>query len=125
MARGAAITGAGLRDFKSVEEVQQWVDEHGGGEAGEVALRDAAAKASGGYPRILSLINEWLDRQDRTRADAKAAESLELERQAVRAAQRSALASERAARYAMWSALVSLAAAIVSAAAYWLTRVPS
>lgn len=112
MLGGLALKNAGLREFKSVEEVQQWVDEHGGAEAGEGSLRNAAAKASGGYPRVLALVHEWLDRQDRMRADARAAQALELERQAVRAAERSAVASERAARYAMWSALVSLASAI-------------
>jgi hypothetical protein len=120
--RGIALGRAGLKRFKDVTEVQQWVDDHGGGEAGERALRNAAAAAPGGPAVPLGIINEWLAQKDREREDTRAHTGLEIDRRSAQAAERAAFAAERAARYAMWSAGISAAVGIVTAAAYWLSR---
>lgn len=118
----AAWTRAGLAEFKARSDVQAWVDAHGGGETGEGALREAMARAGSSHPPSSLMAEEWLHQQDRARYLREAAEAQENARRAVAAAERSAAASERAARYAMWSAVISAAVGIVSAAAYWLTR---
>jgi hypothetical protein len=119
--QGIALGRAGLPRFRDMSEVHQWVTDHGGGAEGELALRDAIAQVGPSAP-VASLVYEWLEQQERKRSDAHVAASLEIDRRAAQAAERSASVSERAARYAMWSAAISASVGIVSAAAYWLSR---
>lgn len=119
--QGISLRRAGLARFRFMSEVEQWVDEHGGGAEGELALRNAIAQVGPNTPHS-GLVYEWLEQQERKRSDAHVAASLEIDRRAAQAAERAANASERAARYAMWSAVISASVGIVSAAAYWLSR---
>lgn len=119
--QGFALRRAGLSPFRDMSEVHQWVNDHGGGAEGELALRNAVAQVGPNAP-VAGLVYEWLEQQERKRSDVHVAASLEIDRRAAQAAERSAIASERAARYAMWSALISATVGIVSAAAYWLSR---
>jgi hypothetical protein len=101
---------AGLRLFSNVADVQHWVDEQGGGDVGELALRNALAKA-GRVPAVVAgIADEWIAQRERERAAANTREALDLDRTAATAAM-------TAARYAMWGALVSAATALASAAA--------
>jgi hypothetical protein len=119
--QGISLRRAGLSRFRDMSEVHQWVNDHGGGAEGELALRNAIAKVGPNTPHS-GLVYEWLEQQERKRSDAHVVASLEIDRRAAQAAERSASASERAARYAMWSAAISGSVGVVSAAAYWLSR---
>ena len=99
--------------FKSIAQAGEWAAENGG----ELALRNAIAAAKVDNGPSLNFAQAWLLEQERLRAEEHAVASLDVARE-------SAQASSRAAKWAMWSALISLAATIVSAATYWFTRVP-
>lgn len=102
--------GLGLNP-RTMEDVSAWADENGG----ELAVRNALA--NGEFSLASRIVELWLKEVERQRADSHAMASLQADHQAAQAA-------ERAARWSMWSALVSAAVGIVSAAAYWLSRVP-
>lgn len=99
--------------FDSVAAVAQWVEGAGGPEVGELALRNllASSTALSVYSRGFAM--EWIQQQERARADAYAGAMLA-------AAHRSAAAAERAARWAFLAAVVSLGTGVLSAAATWL-----
>lgn len=108
-------SGLGIRfggfNPRTMEDVSDWADKHGG----ELAVRNALA--NGEFSLYSGTVEKWLSEVERRRADSHAVASLQAD-------QRSALAAERAARWSMWSALVSAAVGLGSAAAYWLSRVP-
>jgi hypothetical protein len=118
-----AVGRAGIGKIKSVDDAQAWVDENGGGEAGELALRNALAGLGKHQHYSINMALEWLARQEQARASAYENAILAAAQRSTMAAERSAFASERAARYAMWTAAISAAVGIVSAAAYWVSRI--
>lgn len=128
MVRGVAqknvLRQAGVPAFKTFAEVQEWVDQNGGGPAGELALRNALAQSTGAPLPVIVLMESWIARLEQERAGAHESAMLEVNTRSALAAEKSASSSERAARYAMWSAAISAAVGIISAATYWLTRVP-
>ncbi|WP_299795509.1 hypothetical protein [Ramlibacter sp.] len=97
--------------LQSVEAVGTWAKYNGG------ELRVRTGLANGEFVYNSQVAEKWLELQERKRTDAYAEASLET-------ARRAAVASERAARYAMWGALISAASGIVFAATYFITRVP-
>lgn len=103
--RGALIR------WYTVDDVAVWAESNGG----ELGVRNDLAAGVISQNEHARLAKAWLAHLERERADAQTRESMEIGR-------RAAVASERAARYAMWSAAISAAVGILSGAAYWIAR---
>lgn len=88
-------------------DTPEQVAEHATKIGGELALRLAIARGdfTEGGARVAQA---WVDEQERLRVHAGTAASV--------------AAAEKAARWAMWSSLISAATGIVAAATYWLSR---
>jgi hypothetical protein len=96
--------------LRTIEAVGDWAEHNGG----ELAVR--VALAEGQFSYYAAIVQKWLELEERKRLMAH-------DQATLIADQRAAQASERAARWAMWSALISAAAGVISAATYWLARV--
>lgn len=97
--------------FRSLDSVDRWVERHG-----VAALRRALAEGTVAYPISSGVAKEWLALHDLEQASQHQAEQLAVDRRAAQAA-------ERAARYAMWSALISAAVGVVAAGTFFYTFV--
>lgn len=104
--------------FRSIEEIDSFAEQNGGGDA----VRTSHARGDWADAGSLRLVNEWLRRDDERRADAerKSAEGLarrttEATELAASAAVDSAKHSKDSARWAKWAVIVALAALFVSA----------
>lgn len=97
-------------DMASIAEVDAWARYNGG----ELAVR--VALAEGKLSKSREVVTNWIALQERQRMDQHAQATL-------LAAERSALAAERAARWAMWSALISAAVGVVAAGTFFYTFV--
>ncbi len=95
--------------FTALEEVQEWVDKHGVDE-----LRRAIAQKRVAVGDPLDFARNWLRLHDARNAEEKAAQATQLSHRATAAA-------ERAARFAMWSAIVSAVATVVAAISFVYT----
>ncbi|TWD77484.1 hypothetical protein FB547_10918 [Variovorax beijingensis] len=93
--------------FMTLLAIDEWVTEKGGGETGEAALRTSLARGDFNDNRTIGLVKEWLRCEEEKRLD-------EYSRSAVGAAVRSAVASERSAKYTLWAAVAALVAAAVA-----------
>lgn len=100
----AVVDNIGTVRAFTLDEVEQWAAINGG----ELAVRNALATEKISHPTCVQVAEAWLTACERQRAQEHASASLETSR-------RSAMASERAARWAMWSAVISAATAIASA----------
>jgi hypothetical protein len=103
---------SGSPTFTTFADVEIWAAANGGELGVRVALAEGLFSAPGRPPQ---LVEKWIAIEERKRSDAHAAASLQADQSAAQAAMRSA-------RYAMWSAAISAAAGLVSAASYWLSR---
>lgn len=99
--------------LRSIDDVVAWAEDNGGDAAVRVALADRRIRSEAS----VRVAEAWLAIQQDARADHHDDQSLDVSRQALALARQSA-------RYSLYAVLVATAAAIVSAATYWLTRVP-
>lgn len=97
--------------FDSFEHVEAFVAENGGA----ASLRRALAAEQIARPISATWAEDWLKVYDAEEATKILNEQLQLSRDSVSAAQRSA-------RYSMYSALLSAISSIVAVAAYLLSR---
>jgi hypothetical protein len=97
--------------IRSVSEVQAFADARGGEEAVRQAQRDGIF----GQPGFMAdeVVDRWLREADRRRQDALVMGQLQV-------AARAAAAAEQSARWALFSAVISLTSTIVAVAAYLL-----
>ncbi|MCA0214727.1 MAG: hypothetical protein LCH79_16310 [Proteobacteria bacterium] len=102
----------GMRNpfLRSMADVDHWAQANGG----EPAVRRALA--DGLFSACSVIVKSWIELEERKRVVA-------LDVAALEASQQSARSAERAARYAMWSAVISAAVGVVAAGTFLYTFV--
>lgn len=98
-----------MADFKTKEDVEAWVAEHGIGEL-EWAL---STGKFAGQSRVIAQAWQWEQKAAEQAEDAE--RSRDLTERAVRAAESSAAAARDAATWSRWAAVIAVAALLISA----------
>lgn len=105
-----------MADFKSLDDVQGWVDANG-----VEALRHAVVSGRFGSQNKHQA-EAWLNTYDRAQVMQEAETNRALYERSVSAAEQSAKAARSSAKWAMWAVIIAVVAIIVSVSQFLTSR---